>query len=32
MVRAGRLELDIFTWLVPAGMLGDRPAYQVDDD
>jgi hypothetical protein len=32
LVRAGRLELDIFTWLVPAGMLGDRPAYQVDDD
>lgn len=31
-VRAGRLELDIFTWLVPAGMLGDRPAYQIDDD
>lgn len=32
LVKAGRLELDIFTWLVPAGMLGDRPAYQVDDD
>lgn len=29
-VKAGALELEIFTWLVPEGMLGDRPAYTVD--
>ncbi|HSS62177.1 MAG TPA: YciI family protein [Candidatus Limnocylindrales bacterium] len=32
LVRAGRLVLDIFTWLVPVGTLGDRPAAQIDDD
>ena len=31
-VRAGRLEVDVFTWLMPAGLLGDRPAAQIDDD
>jgi hypothetical protein len=25
-VKAGRLVLDVFTWLMPAGTLGDRPA------
>ena len=30
-VQAGRLEVDVFTWLVPSGMLGERPAYQLDD-
>ena len=30
-VRAGRLEVDVFTWLVPAGLLGDSPAAQIDD-
>ena len=31
-VRAGRLEVDVFTWLMPAGLLGDRPAAQIDAD
>ena len=31
-VRAGRLVVDVFTWLMPAGTLGDRPAAQVDAD
>lgn len=31
-VRAGRLEVDVFTWLIPAGLLGDNPAAQIDDD
>ena len=31
-VRAGRLEVDVFTWLMPEGLLGDRPAAQIDDD
>jgi uncharacterized protein len=29
-VRAGRLAVDVFTWLVPEGLLGDRPAAQID--
>ncbi len=31
-VRAGRLVFDVFTWLMPAGTLGDRPAAQIDAD
>jgi uncharacterized protein YciI len=31
-VQAGRLVLEIFTWLMPAGLLGDRPAYRLDED
>lgn len=31
-VRAGRLVVDVFTWLMPPGLLGDRPAIQIDDD
>ncbi|TME03638.1 MAG: hypothetical protein E6I71_09350 [Chloroflexi bacterium] len=31
-VRAGRLVVDVFTWLMPAGTLGDRPAAQIDAD
>ena len=30
-VQAGRLEVTIVPWLVPAGLLGDRPAYQMED-
>ena len=29
-VRAGRLRCDVFTWYVPQGTLGDRPAAQID--
>jgi hypothetical protein len=31
-VRAGRLVVDVFTWLMPEGSLGDRPAAQIDDE
>lgn len=31
-VRAGRLVVEVFTWLMPAGTLGDRPAAQIGDD
>ena len=31
-VRAGRLEVDVFTWLMPAGSLGDRPAATIEED
>jgi uncharacterized protein len=31
-VRAGRLTVDVFTWLVPEGLLGDRPAAQMTDE
>lgn len=31
-VRAGRLSFEVFTWLVPAGTLGDRPAGTVEID
>ena len=31
-VVAGRLELEIFTWLMQPGGLGDRPAATVEDD
>lgn len=29
-VQAGRLTYDLFTWLMPVGALGDRPAAQID--
>jgi hypothetical protein len=32
MRQAGWLAFDVFTWLMPAGVLGDRPAAQIDDD
>ena len=32
LVRAGRLEVDVFTWLMPAGALGDRPAATIVED
>ena len=28
--QAGRLVYEVFTWLMPAGTLGDRPAAQID--
>jgi hypothetical protein len=28
--KAGRLTYDVFTWLMPAGTLGDRPAAQIE--
>jgi uncharacterized protein len=31
-VHAGRLALDVFTWLVPEGALGERPAETVEID
>jgi hypothetical protein len=30
--KAGRLEYEIFTWLMPEGLLGDRPAATIDED
>ena len=30
-VQAGRLALDVFTWLMQAGTLGDRPANSIED-
>jgi hypothetical protein len=32
MVKAGRLAVEVCTWLMPAGALGDRPAAQIEDD
>ena len=29
--QAGRLEYDVFTWLMPSGSLGDRPAATIED-
>lgn len=29
-VRAGRLAFDVFTWYLPEGLLGDRPAAQIE--
>ena len=29
--QAGRLEYDVFTWLMPVGTLGDRPAATIED-
>jgi uncharacterized protein len=31
-VKAGRLQVDVFTWYMPPGLLGDRPAATIDDD
>jgi uncharacterized protein len=31
-VRAGRLVLEAFTWMMQPGALGDRPAATIDDD
>jgi len=31
-VVAGRLVLEIFTWLMPHGALGDRPAATIESD
>lgn len=31
-VQAGRLVLEVFTWLMPAGTLGDRPASTIGSD
>lgn len=31
-VQAGRMTFDLFTWLVPEGALGDRPAAQIGDE
>ncbi len=31
LVRAGRLRPEVMTWLVPPGLLGDRPAYSVEE-
>ena len=28
--QAGRLTYDVFTWLMPAGTLGEHPAAQID--
>jgi uncharacterized protein YciI len=30
-VQAGRLVLEVFTWLVPAGGLGERPTRTIED-
>ena len=30
LVQAGRLRFEVFTWLVPVGTLGDRPAAQIE--
>lgn len=30
--RAGRLTYEIFTWLMPEGSLGDRPAATIGED
>jgi uncharacterized protein len=30
-VKAGRLVLEVFTWLMPAGTLGDRPSKTFED-
>ncbi len=30
-IKARRMEADVFTWLMPPGTLGDRPAAQIDD-
>ncbi len=31
-VQAGRLAVEVFTWLVPSGLLGDRPASTIESD
>ena len=30
-VQAGRLAVDVFTWLMPAGLLGDHPESTIED-
>jgi hypothetical protein len=30
--QAGRLEFDVFTWLVPEGTLGDRPVATIEEE
>jgi uncharacterized protein YciI len=30
-VRAGRLVIEVCTWLMPVGILGDRPASTIDE-
>ena len=32
MVQGRRLAFDVFTWLMPAGTLGDRPAATIEED
>ena len=31
-VQAGRLVVEVCTWLMPTGILGDRPASTIDQD
>jgi len=31
-VQAGRLVVDVFTWLMPVGSLGDRPAASIETE
>lgn len=31
-VQAGRLVIEVCTWLMPVGILGDRPASTIDQD
>ena len=31
-LSARRMEADVFTWLMPAGTLGDHPAATIDED
>jgi hypothetical protein len=31
-VQAGRLAIEVCTWLMPVGLLGDRPASTVDEN
>jgi len=31
-IRAGWLEADVFTWLMPEGSLGDQPAATIEED
>jgi len=30
-LAARRMEADVFTWLMPAGSLGDKPAAQISE-
>ena len=30
-IRARRMTFDVFTWLMPSGALGDRPAATIDE-
>jgi uncharacterized protein len=31
-VQAGRLAVDVFTWYLPEGLLGGRPAAQITEE